>query len=195
MLTRGTFSWHRKPRYLGHVTKEPSSNWYRYVSLRRKARYLRKLNARLARSHYVNHQCPSFLTHRGWDEMATISQATFSNIFSTMNVWIALKASLKFVPKVWINNIPALVQIMAWRQLGDKPLSEPMMVSLLTHICVTWPQCVNKLRPKKWMADILQIMFSNGFSWKTMSEIWLTFHWNVFLTVILLSMINQHWLK
>ena len=41
------------------------------------------------------------------------------------------------------NNITALVQIMAWRRLGDKPLSEPMMVNLLTHICVTRPQWVN----------------------------------------------------
>ena len=41
----------------------------------------------------------------------------------------------------------ALVQIMAWRRPGDKPLSEPMMVSLLTHICVTRPQWVNSLRP------------------------------------------------
>ena len=49
---------------------------------------------------------------------------------------IALKISPKFVPKVRINNIPALVQIMAWRRPGDKPLTEPMMVSLLTHICV-----------------------------------------------------------
>ena len=32
-----------------------------------------------------------------------------------------------------IDNIPALVQIMAWRWRGDKPLSEPMMVNLLTH--------------------------------------------------------------
>ena len=31
---------------------------------------------------------------------------------------------------------------MAWRRSGDKPLSEPMMVSLLTHICVTRPQWV-----------------------------------------------------
>ena len=40
----------------------------------------------------------------------------------------------------WINNITALVHIMTWRRSGDKPLSEPMMVSLLTHICVIWPQ-------------------------------------------------------
>ena len=58
-------------------------------------------------------------------------------------MWISLKISLKFVPKVRINNIPELVQIMAWRWPDNKPLSEPMMVSLLTHICVTQPQWVN----------------------------------------------------
>ena len=31
---------------------------------------------------------------------------------------------------------------MAWRRPGDKPLSEPMMVRLVTHICVTRPQWV-----------------------------------------------------
>ena len=54
-----------------------------------------------------------------------------------------MNISLKFVPKGLIDNIPALVQIMAWRRPGDKPLSEPMMVNLLTHICVTRPQLVN----------------------------------------------------
>ena len=59
------------------------------------------------------------------------------------NVWISLAISLKFFPEVRINNIPALVQIMAWRRPGDKPLSESMMVSLLTDICVTRPQWIN----------------------------------------------------
>ena len=67
----------------------------------------------------------------------------FKCIFLNENVWISLKISLKFVPKVPINNIPALVQILAWRRSGDKPLSEPMMVSILTHIYVTRPQWVN----------------------------------------------------
>ena len=52
----------------------------------------------------------------------------FKRIFLNENVWIS-----KFVPKVRVNNIPALVQIMAWRRPGDKPLSEPMTVSSLTH--------------------------------------------------------------
>ena len=68
-------------------------------------------------------------------------------IFLNENVWIPVEISLKFIPKGPINNIPALVQIMAWRRPGDKPLSEPMMVSLLTHICVTQPQWVNEERP------------------------------------------------
>ena len=65
---------------------------------------------------------------------------TFERIFSNENVRISIKISLRFVPKGQINNIPALVQIMGWRRSGDKPLSEPMMVSLLTHIYVTRPQ-------------------------------------------------------
>ena len=69
----------------------------------------------------------------------------FKCIFFNENVWILLKISLKFVPKGPINKIPALVQIMAWRRPGDKPLSEPMMVSLLTHKCVTRPQWVNTI--------------------------------------------------
>ena len=63
-------------------------------------------------------------------------------IFLNENVWISLTISLKCVRKVRINNIPSSVQIMAWRQPGDKLLSEPMMVILLTHICVTRPQWV-----------------------------------------------------
>ena len=69
---------------------------------------------------------------------------TFKRIFLNENVRISIKISLKFVPMGPIDNIPALVQIMAWRRPGDKPLSEPMMVSLPTHICVTRPQWVNK---------------------------------------------------
>ena len=61
----------------------------------------------------------------------------------TNSLWkslILIKISLKFIPKGLIHNVPALVQIIAWRRPGEKPLSELMLVSLLTLICVTWPQ-------------------------------------------------------
>ena len=67
-------------------------------------------------------------------------------IFLIENIWNSINISLKFVRKGRINNISALVQIMAWRRPGDKPLSEPMMVSLPTHICVTRPQWVKDVR-------------------------------------------------
>ena len=67
----------------------------------------------------------------------------FKCIFLNENIWIPIKISLKFVPNGPINNIPSLVQMMVWRRPGAKQLSEPMMVSLLTHICVTRPQWVN----------------------------------------------------
>ena len=65
----------------------------------------------------------------------------FKCIFFNEKFCILIKIPLNFVPQGPINNIPELVQIMVRRRPGDKPLSEPMMVSLLTHICVTWPQC------------------------------------------------------
>ena len=67
----------------------------------------------------------------------------FNSVFLNENTWTPIKISLTFVPKGLINNIPALVQIMAWRRPGDKQLFEPMMVILLAHICVTRPQWVD----------------------------------------------------
>ena len=66
------------------------------------------------------------------------------------NVWISIKISLKFVSMGPIINIPSLVQIMAWRRPGDKPLSEPMMVSLPTHLWITrsqWAKGRRRPRP------------------------------------------------
>ena len=84
------------------------------------------------------------LTHWGRDKWTPFCRRHFKHIFFDENVWIPIKISLKFVPKGPINNIPALVQIMAWRRPGKKPLSEPMMINLPTHICITRPQWVNR---------------------------------------------------
>ena len=64
----------------------------------------------------------------------------FECIFMDENIWIVIDISLRIVPKGSINNIPALVQIMAWRRPGDKPLSEAMIVRLPTDICITRPR-------------------------------------------------------
>ena len=70
----------------------------------------------------------------------------FKCILLNESAWISINISLKFAPKCQIKNIPAMVQIMAWRQPGDKPSPGPMIFNLLTHICATWPQWDNEQR-------------------------------------------------
>ena len=81
----------------------------------------------------------------------------FNRIFLNETVWFPIKISLKFVPNCLIDNIPALVQIISWRRPGDKPLSEPMLVSLLMHICVAQPQWV-----KIWTTIYWNHLFSTN---------------------------------
>ena len=89
----------------------------------------------------------------------------FADIFNCIlvneNVWISIKISLKFIPKDPINNVPALVQILAWRRPGDKPISEPMMISLLTHKCVTRLQLVKTFYCWQYSYYFLYLTFSH----------------------------------
>ena len=71
---------------------------------------------------------------------------SFKYILLNKTVWIPIKISLKFVPTGAINNIPALVQLTAWRRSGDKPSSEPVMVS---YRRIYAPLALNELK----MAD------------------------------------------
>ena len=131
----------------------------------------------------------------------------FKCIFFNENVCISIKISLSSLPKGSVNNIPVLVQIMAWHQSDDKSLSESMLVSLLMHICVTRSQWVNMMvlmwlcvfvmilthwgRDK--MVTISQTTLSNPFSWMKMFEFRLKFHWSWFPRVQLT--IFQHWFR
>ena len=90
------------------------------------------------------------LSHWGRYKWPTFPRRHFQMHFVKENASISIIISLKFVPKTPINNITALVQIMTWRRPGDKPLSDPIMVRLPTHICVTRPHWV--IAPRVWKA-------------------------------------------
>ena len=65
-------------------------------------------------------------------------------IFINENCCILVLNSLRFDYEGPINHMPRLVPIVAWFQIGAKPLSETVMVySLQTHICITPPQWVD----------------------------------------------------
>ena len=67
-------------------------------------------------------------THLPLDKMAAIlADDLLKLIFFYGNDRIAIRISLKFVPGSPIDNKPALVQAMAWRRIGEKPLPELML--------------------------------------------------------------------
>ena len=91
----------------------------------------------------------------------------FKYIFMNENVCITI--SLKFVPKRPINNIPELFQIMAWRRIGDKPLSETMLTQFTDAYMRHHPGALSLTHlPRDKMAVISQTTFSNTFSWMKM---------------------------
>ena len=87
-----------------------------------------------------NGQVRMILTHLPLDKMA----ATFADyiskcIFVNEKFCILIKTLLKLVPKGSIDNVPkgsidntpALVWIVAWHWIGDKPLSEPVLIQFI----------------------------------------------------------------
>ena len=67
---------------------------------------------------------------------AILADNIFKRIFLNENVRISIQISLKFVPNGTIDNKSALVQVMAWRLLGAKPLPEAMMIQFTN--AYTW---------------------------------------------------------
>ena len=52
---------------------------------------------------------------------------SFKRIFMNEKFCISIRISLKVVPNGLINNKLALIQVMAWRRTGDKPLTELLL--------------------------------------------------------------------
>ena len=64
------------------------------------------------------------LTHLPLDKMAAVF---FKCIFMNEKICISIQISLKFVPNGLLDSKMVLVQVMAWRRTGDKPLPEPIL--------------------------------------------------------------------
>ena len=169
------YNWINKNRILGSSNEVTKTTFINYFFAPQAYLNLSEMKAILI----AKGMCILFLTHWQWKNGVVNSLRLRQNgrynagdifkcIFLKENVWILTKIPLKFVPKGRINNIPALVQIMAWRRPGDKPLSEPRMESLLMHICVTRPLWVNK---KMTVQDMCIA------PWYYSGNTWLCVHW------------------
>ena len=58
---------------------------------------------------------------------ATLADDNFKCNFLNENDKIPIRVSLEFVFKTPIDKKQVLLQVMAWRQPGDKPLPKPML--------------------------------------------------------------------
>ena len=79
-------------------------------------------------SRYINAHLPVLRLSSYHIEAGTKWRRFHRRHFQTNEIAkISIEISLKFVPSGPIDNISALVHIMAWRRTGDKPLFQPMM--------------------------------------------------------------------
>ena len=74
------------------------------------------------------------------DTITAIRRPYFQMHFRNENVWISIKSLLTF-----------------GRRPGDKPLSEPTMVSSLAHLCVPRPQAVNRNLMQNYDIEVMLI--------------------------------------
>ena len=72
--------------------------------------------------------------------VAILADDNFKCIFFNENDRIPIQISLKFVPNGSIDNEPALVQVIALRQTGNKPLfSQSTMLVNNHYLNQCWP--------------------------------------------------------
>ena len=78
-----------------------------------------------------------WLTNCGWDKMVVMLVILFILLMTSLkeeimflkqNIWFSNKILLQYVPQGVINNKPALIQIIVGCCIGDKLLSESMMI-------------------------------------------------------------------
>ena len=101
---------------------------------------------------YFGNLSPSIIllnTLLGKDKMAaTLADNIFKCNFVNENVLIPIKISLQFISKGLINNIPSLVQIMAWCRPGD--ISHYLNQWWLDHWCIYASLGLNELGLISW---------------------------------------------
>ena len=85
------------------------------------------------------------------------ADSIFRCIFMNEKFCTFIKISVKFVPKGAIDNNPVM---MAWRRIGDKPLSEPMLTlfTAYMHICITMGRWVKHLHENAQMGWTFSIV-------------------------------------
>ena len=111
----------------------------------------------------ILHQFPAFQglnTLRPTQNGRHFPYDIFKCIFLNESVWISIKIPLKFVYKVPINNIPALVQIMAWReQVTSHYLNKWWLDYRRIHSSLSLHELTGSIVKKYWKVIDLKVPY------------------------------------
>ena len=95
------------------------------------------------------------------DKMAAIlADDIFKCIYLNGNDAIPIQISLQFVPT---NNKPALLQVMAWRRIGAKPLPEPKLIQSTNEYAALGGDMLNNTQVIKSLEAVLQYHFTDSY--------------------------------
>ena len=123
--------------------------------------------------------------------MAATPQTTFSYASMWMKSFFTLiKLSPKSVPHGPTANIPTWAQIMAWRWIGDKPPSEPMLTDSLTHTCGTMGRWVNWINLQAIMILSCLVMYDTLHGFPPQRKVTRSF--DIFLDLRLNKRFSKH---
>ena len=116
---------------------------------------------------------PLFNTLRSRQNVRRFTDDTFKRIFVNENVRISIKISLKCVHKGSVNNIAALVQIMAWRRPGG-------------FFCTFYG--IDILKTKQWQQTPILFYF-----WHEIQNSTAVFSWMLMLSYLHRTIFTFHW--
>ena len=140
-----------------------------------------------------------------WPKWPPFWQTTFFNcIFLNESGKIPIQISLKCVPRSPIDNKPVLVQVMAWRRTGAKPLPEPIIpvhYAYMRHQGKIWVDISWSIRPgSEWAQSwqhranfgpfLLRYVMFTGYRWSSVCKTWNSFAINLW-SYIFISLV--HW--
>ena len=113
------------------------------------------------------------LTTRCRDKMTAISQTTFSNQLSCMKIVVLW---LEFHNNFYPRNNPALVLMMAYQWIGDKPLSEQMTAYFNDEYMLQSAQWLNSslnaaIHNKSFVISVLEMYSKLSTAGKAISKI------------------------
>ena len=132
-----------------------------------------------------------FLTYQGINKMDAILQMIFYNLFSFMKTMLYFDSNFTEIPSQESSGSWEPDSIVSDNGLAQnrRQVTTWWLPSWMMHICAL---ILNTLRPRQ-MDAILQMTFSNAFSWMKIHQFWLIFPWSLFLRVELT--ISKHWFR